>query len=98
MLQFRLYSVVIIALVFTIILCLLDNSHFNGLETEEHIHERIINRLYFTMTTVSTVGYGDITPRSIPCRIITMLLMLIVTIGVANTIIESMQTNNAVPS
>ena len=32
--------------------------------------------LYFTVTVFSTVGFGDITPRSDPARIVTMVQML----------------------
>ncbi|MFC5148817.1 potassium channel family protein [Streptomyces aureoversilis] len=41
--------------------------------------------LYFTLTVFSTVGFGDITPRSEPARIVTMVQMAgdILLIGVA---------------
>ena len=32
---------------------------------------------YFTVTTIMTVGYGDITPDSVSEKIITVMLMLI---------------------
>jgi voltage-gated potassium channel len=32
--------------------------------------------LYFTITVFSTVGFGDITPRSDPARVVTMVQML----------------------
>jgi hypothetical protein len=32
--------------------------------------------LYFTLTVFSTVGFGDITPRTDPARVVTMVQML----------------------
>ena len=32
--------------------------------------------LYFTITTFSTVGFGDITPKTDPARIVVMVQML----------------------
>lgn len=42
-----------------------------------------LNSLYFTMTTVSTVGYGDITPNTNKAKIFTVLYMFLSTIAVA---------------
>ena len=53
---------------------LLDSTHFNGLDAETPA-ERLINRIYFVMATLSTVGYGDISPRSIPAKLIGILMM-----------------------
>ncbi|MFO7810997.1 MAG: ion channel, partial [Candidatus Delongbacteria bacterium] len=41
---------------------------------EEDI-KSLFEAIYFAVVTVSTVGYGDITPRSVPGRIITMFLI-----------------------
>ena len=60
MLRVRLTSLLVVLIVYTMIFCMFDKGHFNGLDAEEHLHQRIFNRLYFTMTTTSTVGYGDI--------------------------------------
>jgi hypothetical protein len=35
-----------------------------------------IDALYFTLTVFSTVGFGDITPRTDPARVVTMVQML----------------------
>ena len=47
-----------------------------------------MNRLYFTMTTVSTVGYGDISPRSNTAKVLTISLQAIVTIGLVTTLLS----------
>lgn len=41
-------------------------GEFHGLETR-------IDALYFTVVTLATVGYGDITPRGQAARVVTML-------------------------
>jgi hypothetical protein len=55
-----------------------DSRHFRGLRPDEdrHFTNAFINRLYFVLTTVLTIGYGDITPRTLRCRIITCLVIL----------------------
>ncbi len=39
--------------------------------------EKYVMSLYWTVTTLTTVGYGDITPQSIPQIIYTMIVMII---------------------
>ena len=60
-----------------------DHTHFNGIAADEDdsMISIFVTRLYFTMTTVSTIGYGDITPKSIKVRCATIFLQLIVTLG-----------------
>ena len=50
-------------------------EHFNGLH-RERMYERPLNRLYFVLTTVTTVGYGDITPRTAYARLVGTLILL----------------------
>lgn len=37
----------------------------------------IVDSLYFIVITISTVGYGEITPKSIPGRIVVIVLILV---------------------
>ena len=70
----RAMAIVIFA---TAVVCLsLGPSHFNGLDASETIVERVVNRFYFAVTTVSTVGYGDISPKSLVAKCVVMTAML----------------------
>jgi hypothetical protein len=56
--------------------------------------------LYFTMTVFSTVGFGDITPKSDPARVVTMLQMALDLILIAVVVrllfdVASRATNRA---
>ncbi|MFK4691132.1 potassium channel family protein [Streptomyces pristinaespiralis] len=46
-----------------------DTGEFTGLDTR-------IDALYFTIVTLATVGYGDITPRGQSARLVTVLQIL----------------------
>jgi voltage-gated potassium channel len=59
-------------LLFSVTYYLLSRS--NPLDFTEHLSRT--SSLYFTITTISTVGYGDITPRTDPTRIVVMVQML----------------------
>lgn len=53
----------------------LGPEHFNGLEDDESWMERPLNRIYFVLSTLSTVGYGDISPRSPFAKLVGILIM-----------------------
>ena len=61
---------------FLFLLCL-GSDHFNGidLETDDGI-TYILNRVYYMVMTVSTVGYGDITPKSTLARLLTLGIII----------------------
>ena len=68
---------------FTLILSMLDYTHFNGIEEKEDKGmDRIWNRFYFTLETVSTVGYGEVSPKGHISRAIAGLMMFMVSIAV----------------
>ena len=70
-------------LVFTVVFCTLSDDHWNGLDKENDTGFKFfINRLYFTSTTFSTVGYGDISPKSVTAKCLVMLLQILVSIVV----------------
>lgn len=54
----------------------MDSSHFNGFDEEPHIYDQLLNRLYFVATTLSTVGYGDISPKSADAKIVSIIAMV----------------------
>ena len=47
--------------------------------------------LYFTMTTFAPVGFGDITPVSVPARFVTLLQMIggLILVGVVARVLIS---------
>ena len=73
---------------FTIIFLLFDHTNFNGFGKKEDEEQRLLNRLYFTVTTFSSTGYGDISPKSVPVKIITMLLQFSLVIAMLGGILE----------
>lgn len=74
-------SIAAIVIGFTALTFLMGPQHFNGLEYER-IGERLINRLYFVMTTVSTVGYGDISPKTPFARLVGITIMSLMLVSV----------------
>lgn len=68
---------IIIITIFAIVYELLEkwkpNLHFKGLHYDT---ATFLDYLYFSVTTQTTVGYGDIVPNSLFTRIITMVQML----------------------
>ncbi|MBO2447441.1 two pore domain potassium channel family protein [Actinomadura barringtoniae] len=78
-------SVSLFLLMFALAYSLMDN-------TTQGAFSEPLNRtdaLYFTLTTFSTVGFGDIVPRSTPARVLTMVQMIgdLVIVGLAARIL-----------
>lgn len=88
-LKLILFGVTII-LIFTIIFCMFDHTHFIGLEEEDDndILNKMFHRLYYTMSTLSSAGYGDITPKSYPIKIVSILLQLILIVSLMSGLIN----------
>ena len=63
---------IFIILVFTIIYTFIGYHNFSNMNNQ------YIDFLYFSIVTSSTVGYGDITPKSITAKIFVCLHILIV--------------------
>jgi len=61
-----------------------DSSHFNGIDKkkDKNIYEAFLNRFYFVLITFTTIGYGDITPKSNRAKIITCLIILFLMINI----------------
>ena len=72
------YSVMCVA--FTFIFSFFDHKHWNGIDEQEDsdLSKRIFNRFYFVTTTISTVGYGDISPKSYVCKCLVSLLQMFI--------------------
>ena len=66
-------------IVYCVVFCFMGPEHFKGVEGEEHnVFKRIENRVYFTLTTASTVGYGGITPASTLSRAVASSMMILI--------------------
>ena len=65
-------------IIFTCILCLFDKTHFNGIDEDESLSTLIFNRFYFVTSSFSTVGYGDVSPKSKTTKLIVVILQLII--------------------
>jgi hypothetical protein len=68
--------ILILSLIFTVFFY--DEKHWNGLENEENLFfVKFYNRLYFTTTTLSTAGYGDISPKNKNLKLCVIIVQLI---------------------
>ena len=56
-----------------------DYRHFKGIGRLEDLYwgDAFLNRFYFVLTTFTTIGYGDITPRSKRARILTIFVIFL---------------------
>ena len=81
-------EVFLIITIFVIILSFFDHTHWNGIEEEEDksIIKKLFNRYYFITTTVSSVGYGDISPKSYICKFIVSTLNIMVAVNIVSLI------------
>jgi len=61
-----------------------DYRHFKGIERLEDVYwvDAFLNRFYFVLTTFTTIGYGDITPKSNRARILTISIILLIMVSV----------------
>ena len=61
-----------------------DKKHWVGLEDDDKpLYIKFWNRLYFSMATFTTVGYGDITPKSYIARVLSMCMFVILAFEMA---------------
>ena len=75
------YLITIILFSFTLLLTIFDESHFIGIK-DKNFKDKVFNRLYFVITTLSSANYGDVMPKSRIVKIISMILQLIIIFGV----------------
>ena len=73
----------LILIVFTIIFSFFDYTHFGGInkEQDKNLTNKIFNRFYYAVTTLSSAGYGDIVPKSNILKMISILLQFILIIS-----------------
>ena len=60
-----------------------DKRHWYGLENEKNdVIDKLINRTYFSMNMMSTIGITNIVPKSSSCKLFISFFQLIIVIGV----------------
>ncbi len=87
-------SVEAMATTIPIFLVVFSTTHYliNGLDPASYSEPMTrFDALYFTMTTFATVGFGDITPGSVPARFVTLLQMMggLILVGVVARVLIS---------
>lgn len=65
-----------------------DSSHFRGIDpkTDKSFMNAFFNRFYFIVTTITTIGYGDIVPVSMRARMITLGIILFIVVVVIKSL------------
>jgi len=72
----------IVLILFTFILTIFDHTHWNGIDeqTDKNIWSKFLDRFYFSSNTISSVGYGDISPKSNICKTVIIIFNLTIII------------------
>lgn len=86
----RMFLLTMFILLFTMIYTIIFGKkyYWKGLEEEDenNMFEIFLNRLYFTTTTISTAGFGDISPKNNYLKIVVILCQLIMIYQIIETI------------
>ena len=81
-----------VAVFYVCVLMFFSSEHWDGPGITENVDttffEKIINRTYFVTTTLSTAGYGDIAPKTLYLKLITMTLQICIILGVFDLLIS----------
>lgn len=88
-------GILAVVFAFTVIFCVFDKDHFSGIDDEESIGDRIFNRVYFVLTTVSTVGYGDVYAKSKEARGVVMVLLIVTTMSYIAKVEEALNVRRS---
>jgi hypothetical protein len=59
----------------------MDADHFKGIDRNSSGIQRWLDLYYMGLTTITTIGYGDITPASFHARMLVMLYILVLIVG-----------------
>ena len=81
---------ILVNIVFAALYLIICNNKddWNGMDDEEDtVVMKLFKRIYFSMTTTSTVGYGDISPKSVKARVLVMFHYAIIVLELLSTFI-----------
>lgn len=75
-----LITIFLILISFVVFSSFFDYTHFKGITAEEDdtIPKKIFNRAYFITNTISTIGHGDITPKSFIMKFTSMIIYILI--------------------
>lgn len=70
-----------------------DHTHFNGISKSDdnEFFDALLNRSYFTTTTISSVGYGDISPKTRILKLYVAIMQFIIIFGSLSFIFKANQ-------
>lgn len=74
---------VILVLIFSLVYFIMGHENFNGLDE----NSGFMDYFYFSFTTMSAVGYGDISPRSTGAKILVMLHQTIILLELTTSLV-----------
>tara|TARA_B100000427_G_C14979354_1_gene364613 strand:+ start:28 stop:318 length:291 start_codon:yes stop_codon:yes gene_type:complete len=79
-------NILVTVLSFTILFTIFgyESKDWNGIEEEKDktLLQKLFNRFYFSMVSFSTIGLGDISPKTIKLRSIMIIYMIFVTVPI----------------
>tara|TARA_B100000902_G_C27264747_1_gene892859 strand:+ start:1260 stop:1550 length:291 start_codon:yes stop_codon:yes gene_type:complete len=79
-------NILVTVLSFTILFTIFgyESKDWNGIEEEKDktLLQKLFNRFYFSMVSFSTIGLGDISPKTIILRSIMIIYMIFVTVPI----------------
>lgn len=84
------YATLALVIALVVMTILIPTEEFNGLTSEDDdtFWKKFVNRLYFATTTVSTIGYGDITPKSTRMRYTIAIVQLFMLFSLQSGLVE----------
>ena len=68
-------SLLTILVILTLALLTLDHTHFHGVE-DDTVVSRLVNRFFLAVSTVSTIGYDTVGPKTMLARSICIIAQL----------------------
>ena len=79
-------NILVTVLSFTVLFTIFgyESKDWNGIEEEKDktLLQKLFNRFYFSMVSFSTIGLGDISPKTIILRSIMIIYMIFVTVPI----------------